>query len=377
MSTRREFLALAGAIGAASMPDMRGGAAKSSGAVSESDSSMRTYRIPNTDLTVSRIGYGCNQFVSPRQYQDQDPYAPDILARADTLLHTARDQGINLFDMAAMYSGGKVETVFGEILRRSPGLRHQVVIQTKCGAVDNPDWRKPGDPAFLFDCSLQGILRSVEGSLRRLGTDSIDILLLHWPDLLVRPEEVAQAFDQLHREGKVRYFGVSNHTPGQIELLKKHVRQPLVINQIWLGLAYSYPIAAGIEPLADWGLPSGPPTFGCVLDYCRLHDMQVQAYNPVGGVIAYQLLDPPADSLPRVKAASQVLWELAKKKSTTPVALAMAWLLHHPAGILPLTGANKPEHIIENCKGDAVLLDRDEWYKLFFAVAAVQAPPQT
>jgi predicted oxidoreductase len=113
---------------------------------------------------------------------------------------------------------------------------------------------------------------------------------------------------------------------------------------------------------------------GGVLDYCRLNDIQVQAYQPVGGVLRHKLLDPPADATPQVKAASQLLAHTAKRKNTTPLALAMAWLLHHPANVLALTGASKPEHILENCNADALVLDRDEWFKLFFAVAAVQAP---
>jgi predicted oxidoreductase len=333
--TRRQFLAQATAVSATAAIHSQA-TAESSAASSALGTPMKTYRIPNTDLTVSRIGYGCNQLV----FKDQDPYAPDILAKATGLVRTAQDQGITIFDMAAMYSDGKVETVFGEILKRSPGLRREVIIQTKCGAVDNPQWRQPGDQAFRFDCSRQGILESVEGSLKRLGTDRIDILLLHWPDILLQPEEVAQAFDTLHGAGKVRYFGVSNHTPGQIALLKKYLRQPLVANQIYLGLADSYPIAAGIEQLKDWGspLPSGHASLAGVLDYCRLNDVQVQAYQPVGGVInKYNLLNPPADASPQVKAASQLLLEMAKQKNTSPVALALAWLLHHPANILAFT----------------------------------------
>jgi predicted oxidoreductase len=374
LSTRREFLAQTAAIGA--MTAVASSApARSRVTASAPETSMKTYRIPNTDLTVSRIGYGCNRLVM----NDQDPHAPDVLANAAKLVRTAREQGITLFDMAAMYSGGKVETVFGELLKRSPGLRDQVIVQTKCGAVDNPHWKKKGDPAFSFDCSHDSILKSVEGSLSRLGTDRIDILLLHWPDMLVRPEEVAQAFERLHREGKVRYFGVSNHTPGQIALLKKHVSQPFVANQIRLGLADSYPITAGIEEFRRWGsaMPEPHSSLGGLLDYCRLNDIQLQAYGPISGVLRQKLLQPPADADPRLRAASQLLLETSRQKNTTPAALAMAWLLHHPANILPLTGASDPEHIVENCLADRLTLDRDQWFALLFGVAAVQAPKAT
>jgi predicted oxidoreductase len=370
-STRREFLAQTAALGVAGAIFNPVRASDTKNAASPTlETAMDTVRIPNTDLTVSRIAYGCNQLIDT----NQDPQTPELLARASGLVHTARDQGMTLFDMAAMYSNGKVETLFGEVLKQSPGLRHGVVIQTKCGAVDNHEWKKTGNPAFLFDCSSPGILKSVEGSLSRLGTDRIDILLLHWPDLLLQPEEVAHAFDKLHRDGKVRYFGVSNHTPGQMALLKKHVLQPLVVNQMYLGLADSYPIAAGIEQLEQWGLslPYGHPSLGAVIDYCRLNDIQVQAYQPVGGIIRYRLLNPPADATPQLKEASQVLLEMAKQKNTTPLALTMAWLLHHPAKIVALTGASKPEHIVENCLANGVQIERDEWFKLFSAVAAVQ-----
>jgi len=337
--------------------------------------SMKTYQIPNTDLTVSRIGYGCNQLI----HKNQDPYAPDILARAEKLICAARDQEINLFDMAAMYSDGKVEMVFGNVLKRSPQLRREVVVQTKCGAVDHPNAFQVGTAAFRFDCSSEGILRSVEGSLNRLAVDRIDILLLHWPDLLLRPEEVAEAFDKLHRDGKVRYFGVSNHTPGQMALLTRYVRQPIVINQIYLGLADSYPIAAGIEQLSKWStrLPEGYASLAGVVDYCRLNDIQLQAYQPVGGIIRYKLLAPPPLSSPELTTASNLLHALAKQKNTTPIALAMAWLLHHPANILPLTGASTPEHIIESCSADRVTMSRDEWFNLFFATAAALARKAT
>lgn len=370
VSTRREFLTQAAALGtAASIPLALQPASAANATASKS---MKTYRIANTDLVVSRIVHGLNRIAT----RDTDPNSSAVVSAAGKLVGATVDNGINFFEMAAMYGSGMVESVFGNVLKQSPGLRDRIVIQTKCGAVDNPKYAKRGDQPFLFDCSRRNIVESAEGSLKRLGVDRIDLLLLHWPDLLMQPEEVAQAFDSLYRSGKVRYFGVSNHTVGQMELLRKYVRQPLVANQIQLGLGTSYPIAAGLEQLKDWAaeLPRGHASLIGVVDHCYLHQMQIQAYSPVYGVLRYKLLDPPADASPQVKNASQILLGMARQKNVSPLALSIAWLLHHPAGIAPVTGAHKPEHIIENCTADSVMLTREEWFTLFFACAAVQAP---
>jgi predicted oxidoreductase len=227
-----------------------------------------------------------------------------------------------------------------------------------------------------MDFSRQHIVSSAEGSLRRLRTEFLDILLLHIPDALVEPEEVAQAFDELQGSGKVRYFGVSNHTAGQIELLKKYVRQPLVANQVHLGLAHSYLIADGIEANRDEStrITRGYAGAAGTIDYCRLHDIQVQAYAPLrGGSIVEppHLLNPPADAPLEVKQAAQVLRDLADKKETTTSAVALAWLLRHPASIVPIIGASSPEHVIENCAANRVTLSREEWYNLWVSAAGI------
>lgn len=344
------------------------------------ETSTNTCRIMNTDLTVSRLAYGCGDLVS----READPLSADTVAAAARLIHIANDNGITLFDMAASYGDGKVEAAFGEVLKQSPGLRHRIVIQTKCGfemraGSENYIERRggSGDVPFGFDCSGQQIVESAERSLRRLGTDRIDILLLHWPDMLVRPEGVAQALVKLHQSGKVRYFGVSNHTVGQMALLQKYVRQPLIINQIYLGLAHSYPLAAGLEQLqsiAGVPIPQGPASVAGVVDYCRLNDIQVQAYSPIYDIVKKKLLKPPPDAMPPMKRASKTLLDMAEQKNTTPLALALAWLMYHPACVVPVIGPTKPEHIVENCSAYQVTLDREDWFRLFFAVAAMQTP---
>jgi predicted oxidoreductase len=182
---------------------------------------MKTSQIPHTDLLISRIGYGCAGLVG----WDKTLVSTDEINKASRVIHTAYEHGITLFDHANLYAFGKSEATFGEVLKRVPGLRDKIVIQSKCGQSFPEDWQ-PGSPVRV-DLSHEGIVRSVEGSLKRLATDYLDILLLHLPDALMEPQDVAAAFDELHRAGKVRYFGVSNHTAAQIQVLKECLRQPL------------------------------------------------------------------------------------------------------------------------------------------------------
>jgi predicted oxidoreductase len=357
---------------------------------------MKTYHIPHTDLVVSRIAYGCtgalekaihlserfadllrtDGLATAMSVMKPEPPSVDAIAKVARAINTAYENGITFFDHADIYISGMSEAVFGEVLKERPGLRPKIVIQSKCG-IRFQDDPQPGDPNRM-DFSREHIVSSAEGSLKRLGTDHLDILLLHRPDALAEPQEVAQAFDELHRSGKVRYFGVSNHTAGQIELLKKYVRKPLVANQLQLGLAHSHLIADGIEANRDDStrITHGYTGVAGTLDYCRLHDMQVQAYAPLrGGNSANppNLLNPPADASLQLKQAAKVLSDMARKKSTAPSAISLAWLLRHPAGIVPIIGTSEPEHVIESCAADRVTLSREEWYELFASVTGVSS----
>lgn len=325
---------------------------------------MNTYKVPHTGLVVSRIAYGTAMLGSAH-------HSSDFIAKTVRAMHTAYDNGITFFDLADVYGAGRSEAALSELLKQLPGLRDKIVIQSKCG-LRLPDGWIPGDPlgvgAITADLSREHIVSAVEGSLERLGTDHLDILLLHLPDPLAEPEEVAQAFDHLKGSGKVRYFGVSNHNPVQIDLLRKYVQQPLVANQIRLGLAHYFPIA---ERQAE-GRFTG---VGALVDYCRLHDIQVQAYSPLRGGNASDtpvLVDPTADASPELKQVAQVVADIAKTHNTTAGAVMLAWLLRHPAGIVPIIGASKPEHVIDNCVADRVDLSREEWNTLFYAAAAIQ-----
>jgi predicted oxidoreductase len=332
---------------------------------------MRKYKVPHTELSVSRIAYGWFDLGGA---WDQQPLDKTRIPLAERVIHTAFENGIDLFDNADIYTYGKSEEAFGEVLKRSPGLRDKIVIQSKCGVyLSFPDVDPPPADPNRMDSSYEHIVRAVEGSLRRLSTDRLDILLLHKPDALVEPEEVAKAFDELQRTGKVRYFGVSNHTAGQIELLKKCVRQPIVINQIELSLMQPALITEGLDAnhggsrrfIQEYSGSAG------TLDYCRLHDIQVQAYSPVRG-----LTNNTLNASSTVNETMRLLTELGQKNNCSPFALALAWVLRHPAHFVPVIGSEKPEHINDNCKSDRVDLSRAEWYQLLYAATGVSPKAQ-
>lgn len=323
----------------------------------------KTYTIPQTDLTVSRLAYGCALLAG----WNRQPLCNDDVATAIRLVNTALEQGITFFDLANYYGFRKSEVVFGEVLKQSPGLRHKIVIQSKCGVLIGADTQLGG--AFRPDCSGHRLVSFVEDSLQRLGVEYLDILLIHWPDILARPQEIAQAFDTLKRGGKVRYFGVSNHTASQIELLRTSVAEPLVVNQIPLSLQAAHLIAGGLPKL--WNVPRDLQDYTAIaaaLDYCRANNIQVQAYSPLRG----HLLNPPPDAPPEARRASRLLAELAAQKNTNSSAIALAWLLHHPAAIVPIVGSTNPEHLIDNCAADRVCLTRQEWYDLLISTLKLE-----
>lgn len=270
--------------------------------------------------------------------------------QAAELVETALAEGINFFDHADIYGQGRSEEVFGRALRELGIPREQVVIQSKCGI-------RRG----FYDFSKEHILSSVEGSLRRLGVDYLDVLLLHRPDTLMEPEEVAEAFDLLAESGKARYFGVSNHSPGQMELLSKYCRQELLFNQLQFSLVHT--------PMIDFGLnvnlldSRGVNRDGGVLEYCRLKGITIQAWSPLQhGFIEGVFLEDPM-----FKGLNEKLAQLAEVKGVTPSALAIAWILRHPAKMQPIVGTTKPHRLRELAQAVQVQLSREEWYELYQA----------
>lgn len=352
MSTRREFLRESAIVGLSAVAGARATFARAENStLGKAESVITTIKVPNIELAVTRVAYGCAFLGTPWD-------SPDFVSKAVPAIGAAYDRGIRFFDLADVYGFGNAETALGLVMQQRAGMRRSIVIQSKCG-----------DQLFkggIVDNSYQHIVKSAEGSLKRLGTDYLDLLLLHWPDSLVNPAEVARAFDELHRAGKVRYFGVSNHNWMQIELLAKVVRQPLAVNQIQLGLAHWY------VPTADYKVAfMHSHDAAATLDYCRLHNVQVQAYSPLRGGRGFDLLRVPDDASADLKRAAQLLAEVATKYGVTPAAIMIAWLLNHPAGIVPIIGTATPQRIAEACAADGVQLSRADWYALLQAATNV------
>ena len=324
---------------------------------------MKTYRIPNTNLDASIIGYGCMTIGGG---WDASSLTSDNRAKATRAVMTAFENGITFFDHADIYCRGKSETVFGEILRQQIGMRDKIILQSKCG-IRMKDDPLTGNP-FRYDFSHEHIVRSVEGSLRRLQTDHLDILLLHRPDPLVEPEEVAKAFQELQKSGKVRYFGVSNHTAQQIALLQSVIDQRIVINQVELNLLHSSLITEGV--VANTNDVHYTASAG-TLDYCRLQKIMIQAWSPLAkGVLSH----PPHDADECIRHTNALVTKLASDKNTTNEAILLAWLLRHPAQIQPIIGTTNPERIVSSSPAPDIHLTREEWYALFTAARGKQIP---
>ena len=273
-----------------------------------------------------------------------------------TLIGTARDAGIDFFDHAAVYGDTKhgCERRFAEAMALSPSERAQVTLQTKCGIIkDGP----------YFDFSYEEIISSAEGSLKALNTDYLDILLLHRPDALVQPDEVARAFDELAAAGKVRAFGVSNHTPRQIDLLKTSVTQPLVANQLQLSVTHATIVTQGVAMNMENLDQSLTLDGGGILDYCRVHGITVQAWSPFqAGFFNGVFLDNP--EYPELNA---VLERRAAAYGVPPMAIATAWITRHPADMQVVLGTTTPSRVADAALGSDVPLTRPEWYELFRA----------
>jgi len=270
------------------------------------------------------------------------------------LFDAAVDAGVNMIDHADVYGGAPhvCETRFGEAVKLSAGDRGRIVIQSKAGI-------RPG----YFDFSFEHIIGAVDGSLKALRTDYLDVLLLHRPDTLLEPEEVAKAFDTLHGSGKVRHFGVSNQTPGQIELLKSAVKQPLLFNQVQLSIAHANLFAQGIAANMD-GLHQSISRDVGLLDYSRLKGMTLQAWSPVqkgffGGAFI--------GDRENYAELNDVMDALAKKYGVTPTGIAIAWITRHPANLQVVLGTTRPDRVRESAAGSDVPLTREEWYRLFRA----------
>ena len=270
---------------------------------------------------------------------------------AEVVVKTALENGANFFDHANVYGGGECESIFADAVGMKDDLREKMILQSKCGIV----------PGVSFDFSAKNILSTVEGSLKRLKTDYLDALLLHRPDALMEPEEVAKAFDTLHSSGKVRHFGVSNQTPMQIQLLQKFVKQPIVANQLQLSITQATMITQGIYMNSD--VEGAVMRDGSVLDFCRLKDITIQPWSPFQfGFNKGTFLDNPA--FPEL---NNKLNQLAEKYKVTNTAIALAWILRHPAHMQPIIGTMNPQRIKDCVAAADITLTREEWYEIYLA----------
>ncbi|MBC1946721.1 aldo/keto reductase family oxidoreductase [Listeria welshimeri] len=299
---------------------------------------MKRITIGNSALTASEISLGCMRMAD---LSKED---------ANKVINTALENGIDFFDHADIYGGGKSEEVFADAIDMNATIREKMILQSKCGIRQG-----------FFDFSKEHIISSVEGSLKRLKTDYLDTLLLHRPDTLFEPEEVAAAFTELEKSGKVRHFGVSNQNPGQIELLKKYVDQELIANQLQFSIMHTGMIDTGfnvnitIDPSLDRD--------GGILEYSRLNNMTIQAWSPFQyGFFEGVFLDN--DKFPEL---NKTIDKIAADKGVTNSAIAVAWIQRHPASFQTVVGTMNPGRIADIAKASDVTLSREEWYEIYRA----------
>ncbi len=301
---------------------------------------MYNIELGKSGLSVPTVAVGCMRI--------SDMKEKEVSAFVDVAL----SQGANFFDHADIYGGGKSEEVFGKAVKSLN--REDIIIQTKCGI------RKG-----MFDFSYEHIVSSVEGSLKRLGTDYIDVLLLHRPDALMEPEEVARAFDELKASGKVRHFGVSNQNPYQMQLLESCLDMPLCANQLQLSIMHSPMIQSGIN--VNIYNNSAPDRDGGVLDYCRLNKITIQPWSPM----QYGFFEGCFVDNKKFPELNKVLEAIGRQYGVSKTTVAIAWLLRHPAKMQPVTGTTNLTRLTDCLKASEVRLTREQWYEIYRAAGNV------
>ncbi|WP_285016177.1 aldo/keto reductase [Lactococcus garvieae] len=299
-------------------------------------------KIQIADMQASQIILGCMRIIEP----GKNPVK---------VIETAYENGINFFDHADIYGAGQCETVFAEALAQTSIRREDIYIQSKCAI----------RPGIAFDFSKEHIIQSVEGSLKRLQTDYLDTMLLHRPDTLMEPEEVAEAFYELEKSGKVRYFGVSNQNPMQVELLKTAVKQPLLFNQLQFGLKHTEMVDAGLNV----NIPNQASHMqdGSVLEYSRINKMTIQAWSP----FQHGYFDGPFVGNDKFPELNKKLEEYAEKYNLTPSGIAIAWINRHTARMQTIIGTMTEQRIEEVTNASDLVLSRDEWYDLYMAAGNI------
>lgn len=304
---------------------------------------MKYVKLGQTELQAPAIVVGCMRL--------------NRLSETEAAKHIehAVSLGVNYFDHADIYGRGSCEELFGKALALTGIKREDLFVQSKCGIVSG----------VMYDLSKEHILNSVDASLKRLNMEYLDALLLHRPDALVEPEEVAEAFDELQAAGKVRHFGISNMKPMQIELLKKYVKQPLIINQLQVSAAHSSMISNGMEVNMLTG--GAVDRDGSVLDYCRVNDVTIQAWSP----FQYGMIEGAFFENEAFAGLNRKLEEIGAKYGVSATTMAVAWLLRHPANMQVLAGTMKKERFEEICRACDVKLERRDWYEIFVAAGNI------
>ncbi|MCI6122294.1 aldo/keto reductase [Lachnospiraceae bacterium HCP28S3_F9] len=305
---------------------------------------MKYYEIPHTNMRQSAVIQGCMRFKGMSSTE------------VEQIVNLCLENGINSFDHADVYGTagmrGECEQLFGQVLKENPGLRDKVYIQSKCGICKSEQ--------DYYDFSKEHILEAVDGILTRLQTEYLDALLLHRPDTLMEPEEVADAFETLHKAGKVRYFGVSNMNPGQVELLDRAVDAPLVFNQLQLSIAHCPMIDTGLS--VNNRIPQAVDYEGGILEYSRLKAMTIQAWSP----FQKGLFEGPfLTDWETYGELNAYIDQLAEKYNVTNTAIAVAWILRHPAHMQVILGTTNQKRIADACQGADITLTREEWYTLY------------
>lgn len=273
------------------------------------------------------------------------------MKQANVFINEALEIGANFFDHADIYGGGECEEIFSKAIEMDPGKREKMILQSKCGI----------RPGIAFDFSKKHIIESVDGILKRLRTDYLDILLLHRPDTLVEPEEVAEAFDLLQSQGKVRNFGVSNQKPMQIMLLQKYVKQPIIANQLQLSITNANMITQGMHVnMLDDGAVSRDDS---ILDFCRLNDITIQPWSP----FQFGFFEGVFLGNKDFPVLNKKIDEIALKYGVSNTTVVIAWILRHPAKMQPVTGTMKTQRLKDCVKGCEIFLTREEWYDIYLS----------
>lgn len=299
---------------------------------------MKTIQLGTSGLAVPAVAIGCMRINRLEQ------------KTAATFIRTALEAGANFFDHADIYGGGACESQFAAAIEMNSTIRESMILQSKCGI-------RKGE----FDFSREHILESVDGSLKRLKTDYLDVLLLHRPDALVEPEEVAEAFDRLQQSGKVRHFGVSNQKPMQIRLLQKYLHQPIVANQLQLSITNATMISNGVHVnmLDDTAIDRD----GSILDFCRLEDITIQPWSP----FQYGYFEGVFLGNEQFPELNRVINQLAETYAVQPETIAIAWLLRHPANLQPVIGTMNVDRMLACIQATDIRLTRTQWYDIYRA----------